>query len=71
VLLGVKRRCSIFHAQVGLIRIRQKAHRDTLCQTCALDLVGFVGHVVHSGALGPLDFDALFFHARVGSVRIP
>jgi hypothetical protein len=30
----VKRQHTIFHAQVGLIQIPQKAYRDTLSQTC-------------------------------------
>jgi hypothetical protein len=31
---GMKRRRSIFHARVGLVRIPQKVCRDTLRQTC-------------------------------------
>jgi hypothetical protein len=31
---GVKRQCTIFHAQVRKVRIAQKAHRDKLCRTC-------------------------------------
>jgi hypothetical protein len=31
---GVKHRHTIFHAQVGLVQIPQKARRDTFHQTC-------------------------------------
>jgi hypothetical protein len=31
---GAKHRCTIFHARVGPVQIRIKAHRDTSCLTC-------------------------------------
>jgi hypothetical protein len=38
-----------------------KVHRDTLRELVFLHLVGSVGHIVHSGASGAQNFDALFF----------
>jgi hypothetical protein len=34
----VKHDRTIFHAQVRLVQIRQKVHRDTLCQTCVFSI---------------------------------
>jgi hypothetical protein len=55
----VKRRCTIFHAWVGPVRIPQKSRRDTLRETCVLHSVGSTGHVVHFGAFGARNIDAL------------
>jgi hypothetical protein len=33
--------------------------------------VGSAGHVVHSGAFGARDINAIFFMLRVGPVRFP
>jgi hypothetical protein len=38
-----------------------KARLDTLHRTCVFYLVGFAGHVVHSGASGARNVDALYF----------
>jgi hypothetical protein len=46
---------------VGLVRISQKAHQDTLRRTCVLHPVGSVGHVVYCGVSGARIVDALFF----------
>jgi hypothetical protein len=43
-----KCRCAIFYSRVKLVRIPQKAHRDTIRQTFVLHLMGSVGKVVHS-----------------------
>jgi hypothetical protein len=48
----VKHQRSFFHAWVGLIRIPEKACRDTLRQTYVLHQVGSAGHIVHSVASG-------------------
>jgi hypothetical protein len=43
------------------MRFLQKARQDILRQTYFLHLVGSVGHIVHSGASGAQNVDALFF----------
>jgi hypothetical protein len=40
---AVKRRCTIFHARMGPIRITQKVHRDMLHQTCVFASGGICG----------------------------
>jgi hypothetical protein len=41
---GMKRRCTIFLARVGPVRIpEKKLHRDTLCQTFVFASVGICG----------------------------
>jgi hypothetical protein len=40
---GMKLHSTIFHAQVGPVHIRQKAHWDTLCQTCFFASYGICG----------------------------
>jgi hypothetical protein len=39
----VKCQRTIFHAQVGLVRISQKVHRDTLHITCIFASIGICG----------------------------
>jgi hypothetical protein len=39
----VKHRCTIFHAQVGPVRILQTMHRNTLRRTCVFASCGFCG----------------------------
>jgi hypothetical protein len=40
---GVKRRCTIFHFQLGQRRIPQKACWDMLCRTCVFASGGIYG----------------------------
>jgi hypothetical protein len=61
---GVECRSTIFQARVGLVGFPQKAHRDTLRQSCVLHPVGSVGHVIHCGASGVLKVDPLYFLLR-------
>jgi hypothetical protein len=53
---GVKQRRTIFLARVAPVRIPQKMHRDTLCQTCVFYPVVSAGHVVHFGTSGLVRF---------------
>jgi hypothetical protein len=58
---GVKRRHTIFHAYVGLVRIPKKKCTGTCyVEFVFLHPVGFVGHVVHSGASWVRNADPLF-----------
>jgi hypothetical protein len=61
---GVEHRSTIFYARVGPVQIPQKAHQDALHRSCVLHPVGSVGHVVHCGASGARNIDALFFLLR-------
>jgi hypothetical protein len=63
-ILGVKRRCAIFHARVGPVQFQEKAHWGTLRRTCVFHQVGSTGHVVHSGASVAPNVNALFFMLR-------
>jgi hypothetical protein len=58
---GAKRRCTIFHARVGLVGFDKKHVRTHYVKLVFLYLVGSVGHVVHSGASGPLNNDPISF----------
>jgi hypothetical protein len=57
---GVNRQHTIFHARVGLVRIRQKRALTPYAELMFLHPVGSVGHVVHSGASVTQNGDALF-----------
>jgi hypothetical protein len=54
----------MFHARVGPIWIRQKTHQDRDTELLFLHLVGSASHVMHSGASGERNVDALFFMLR-------
>jgi hypothetical protein len=47
---GVKYRCTIFHARVGRCDFHKKHAGTRYNELVFLHLVGFVGHLVHSGA---------------------
>jgi hypothetical protein len=66
---GAKRRCTIFHAQVGPIRIPQNVHRDKLRRTYVF-LVGYVGHVMHSDASVALNIATLVGTLNTGYPRM-
>jgi hypothetical protein len=52
---------TIFDARVGPAHIRQKMRQDTFHQTRVFNPLEFEGHVVHFGASGVPNVDALFF----------
>jgi hypothetical protein len=56
----MKCRCTIFYACMGLAHIRQKLGRDTLHRTGVLHPVGYLCHIVHSGASRLRNIDTLF-----------
>jgi hypothetical protein len=58
---GAKRDRTIFHARVGLIRIRQECARRCYPEHVIFNPVEFAGHVVHSGASGARNVIALIF----------
>jgi hypothetical protein len=75
---GMKCPRIIFHAQVGLLQIPQKAHRDTLCQTCVFASFGiYMSHSafrciqarnVHAIFL-LLEWDRYLFHKKRAGTR--
>jgi hypothetical protein len=68
---GAKRRCTIFLARVGPLRIPQKRVKIPSTQNVFLHQTVSVGHVVHPDASVVHNIDSVFFHARVGLVRFP
>jgi hypothetical protein len=49
-ILGAKRRSIIFHDRVGLRGLNKKCTGTRYIELVFLLLIGFVGHVMHSGA---------------------
>jgi hypothetical protein len=58
---AVKRRRIIFNARVGPVGFHKKCTGTHYVELVFFHLVGYAGHVVHSGASGPRNVDALFF----------
>jgi hypothetical protein len=57
----MKCRRIIFHARVRSVPIQQKVRQDTLRQNCVFASGVICGHIVHSGASGVRNVNALFF----------
>jgi hypothetical protein len=58
---GAKRRRTIFHSRVVLVRIPQKCVGMPYTELVFLHPVVSAGHVVHCGAFGAQTINALFF----------
>jgi hypothetical protein len=58
---GVKCRRTIFHARVGPYGFHKKRPRTRYAEHVFFHSVGYVGHLVHSGASGTQNVIALFF----------
>jgi hypothetical protein len=68
VCLGHEMLMHYFHARVGLVRIPQKMHRETLHRTCVFAFAAICGHVMHSGASGVQNVDTIFsFSSGLGA----
>jgi hypothetical protein len=61
---GLKSRCIIFHARVGLVQIPQKVHWTHYSTVLFLHLVWFAGHKCQSVASGAWNVDIIFFMLR-------
>jgi hypothetical protein len=59
--MGMKCRCTIFHARVGRCGFHKKGVGTRYVEPVFLHPVGSVGHVVHSGVFGARNIDALLF----------
>jgi hypothetical protein len=57
----VKHRRTIFHARVGLYAVDKRCVRARYAELVFLHPLGSAGHVVHSGASGERNINALFF----------
>jgi hypothetical protein len=70
ICLGAKPRCTIFHAQVVLMRFPQKPHRERLRRTCVFASGGICGSHSVCQCFHGAKRRCTTFHARVGPVRI-
>jgi hypothetical protein len=61
VHLGCETSTHYFHAWVHLVRFPKKCAGAQHTKLLFLHLVGYAGHVVHSGASRPRNVHALFF----------
>jgi hypothetical protein len=68
---GAKRRCTIFHARVALVRIPQKSCQDTLRQTFVFASIVNCGSRSAFQCIRGMKRRRTILHARVGLVRIP
>jgi hypothetical protein len=59
-----------FHARIGPVRIRQKAHWDTLCRTCIFVTGGICGSHSAFSCIRSAKHRRTIFHARVTLVQI-
>jgi hypothetical protein len=66
----MRHRCSNFHAQVGPVRIIQKAHRDKLRGTCVFASSGMYGSHSVFWCSQSLKHQSKIYHSRLGTVRI-
>jgi hypothetical protein len=68
---GTKCDRTIFHAGVGPVRIREKAHWDTLCQTSVFTSDGICGLRSAFQWVWAVKCRRTIFHAQVGQLWFP
>jgi hypothetical protein len=68
---GTNHRCTSFFARVGSVQILEKAHRDTLRQTCIFIPGGICGSRSALRCIWGEKRRCTIFHACVGPVVIP
>jgi hypothetical protein len=66
----MKHRRTIFYARVGLVRIPQKAHRDTVRRTCIFAFGGIYRSRSAFRCVRGTKCRCNIFHGRVGPIRI-
>jgi hypothetical protein len=66
----VKRQCTIFHAHVGPVEIRQKVNWDTLHGTCVFAFGGICGSCSAFRCVHAVKHRCSIFHSRVAPVQI-
>jgi hypothetical protein len=68
---GAQGRCTIFHAQVGAVRIPQNELRDMLRQTCVFPFGGISGSRSAFWCIRGTKYQRTIFYARVGPMHFP